>query len=200
MKDPTQFADFREAWPDVNGDLLRVTTTYKFDREQYIKNLIDTRRVLDANGIPCLLAFGTLLGAIRDGGPCDGDQDVDLLTTGDHEPKLVKLFLEHDAMSGGFRDAGFQIIRVSNNILTVARDGPLGPSYVDVYIFRKVPGAGGNDIYSCAGSYTIDAWRIENPWTMPLHGLVWNIPGQPEGYLARVYPNWRVPQNYHART
>ena len=195
-----KFIECRSGWPDIYGDLAEVVKNWKYDRQQYISNLIDVRHVLEANGIPFQLAFGTLLGAIRDGGPCEGDQDVDVMTTEEHEPKLVKLFLEHDAMSGGFRDAGFQIIRVSNNMLTVARDGPLGPSYVDVYIFRKQAGAGGNDIYSCAGSYTIDAWRIENPWTMPLHGLVWNIPGQPEGYLARVYPNWRVPQNYHART
>ena len=194
-----KFIECRSGWPDIYGDLAEVVKNWKYDRQQYISNLIDVRHVLEANGIPFQLAFGTLLGAIRDGGPCEGDQDVDVMTTEEHEPKLVKLFIEFHSMSGGFKDFGFKIVRVSDNMLTVARDGPLGPSYVDVYIFRAMPETAPNLIYKCM-KHTIDAWRIENPWTMPLHGLTWNIPGQPEAYLARVYPNWRVPQNYHART
>jgi len=199
---PRSFTEVRSSWPDPGGELRRLATEFKYDREQYIANLIDVKNVLDAHGVPFMLAFGTLLGAIRDAGPIEGDQDVDVLVDAIHEPKLVKLFVDHEMLSDGFKSFGFTPVRVSNHILTIERDGT--DSYVDVYLFRKKEPAEGvpdDGMHWCAWQYSMDDWRIKNPWNMPLHGLRWDVPGQPEGYLSRKYGEWRVPRrNFHCQT
>ena len=191
---PTRFLEFRAEWPE-ESQLAEILASWKFDKQKYVNNLLDVGEVLDANGVPFMLAFGTLLGAIRDNGPCEGDQDVDVMVLEDQEPKLVKLFLEDFAMEHSFKLKGFRICRVSENMLTVDRDN----SYVDIYIFRKMPDLEPNLMYGCC-DYRIDGWRVLNPWTMPLHGRQWKIPSRPESYLTEKYGHWRVPQDYHAKT
>ena len=193
--DPNKkFEDFRAHWPPI--DLMAtVAKEFVYDRDKYVKNLIDVGRILDAHGVKYLLAFGTLLGAIRDGGPCEGDQDVDLMVMEDQESKLVHMWLENQFLEECFCSNGFRICRVSNHMITVDRDN----SYVDVYIFRPKPDGSSPGLRWCC-NYSIDDWRIINPWTMDLHCRRWNIPAQPESYLERVYGHWKIPQNRHATT
>lgn len=186
--------EFRSEWPPESS-IKEMLSLWKYDHDVYIRNLVEIRQVLDARQIPCMLAFGTLLGAIRDAGPCEGDQDVDLMVTEEHEDKLVELWLENQFLpEPSFCSMGFKIVRVSNHMVTVMKDN----CYVDIYIFRKKPDDVDDGMHWCCWQYRIDDWRVINPWTMNLHGLRWNIPGQPEGYLDRVYGHWRVPANRHA--
>ena len=191
---PTMLEQCRQAWP-APSVLSNVLWDWTYDRDKYIRNLFDVKNVLDAHGVKFLLAFGTLLGAIRDHGPCDGDQDTDLLVTSDDEPKLVKLFLEDEVLEDGFGVHGFRFARVSQWMITVARDH----SYVDLYVFRRQPETEPNHVWRCM-DHTMDGWRIANPWVIPLYGTTWNVPSRSEEYLASRYPNWMIPQDYHART
>lgn len=190
-----EFEKHRAEWPPIER-MNEVARTFVYDWQKYVTNLLDVTEVLETHGIKSLLAFGTLLGAIRDGGPCEGDQDVDVMCLAhEHETKLFELWRDDQFVPGWFMEKGFEICRVSNHLLTVCRDD----SYVDVYMFRPPrPTDDHPGKMFCCWHYWIDEWRIVNPWSMPLHGRRFWIPAQPESYLERVYGKWRIPSNVHA--
>lgn len=182
--------DFRAEWPPIEILHNEIVNCWQYDRDKYIKNLLDVADVLNQKKVPFLLAFGTLLGALRDGGPCSGDQDVDVMTTEEHEDKLCQLVRTDNL----FQKKGFRIGRVSQHIVTVDRD----KSYVDIYVFRPKPDNKQPGLVFCCWQYGIEEWRLKNPWKMNLHGREWLIPAQPESYLTQKYGDWRTPRFYHA--
>lgn len=207
----TKFEQFKSEWPSGGIFDTQVINHVVYDRDKYIKNLLDVGHVLDAKGIPFFLAFGTLLGAIRDQGPCAGDMDVDVMIKSEYEPQLIELVKEQSF----FQALGFRICRMSTYYVSVDRAN----SYVDIYLMRPECEAVHFPIYYPADTlddvnkiedlddkhyhcycYRVLKWRLDNPEKIFLHGRTWNIPSQPETYLADKYGDWKTPANYHARS
>lgn len=90
--------------------------------------LFKIRELFEEKDLLCSLAFGTLLGAIREHDFIKGDSDVDVFTN--NETKLISIlpFL---------RENGVELIRVTprNTYSFRYKEG----CYIDVYILRPLP-------------------------------------------------------------
>jgi len=60
-------------------------------KQRYFRNFKDVKRVLDLAGIKFWLDYGSLLGAVREGGMIEWDTDLDLSTTDDYWNHLVEV-------------------------------------------------------------------------------------------------------------
>jgi len=187
--------EYRPKWRDCtqfNREILQAhsdgTGGWRFDRGEYIQNLIDTAEVLDRHNISFWAAFGTLLGLVRGDSPIEGDHDSDIAVHEDDEEKIVDLYLNPRP----FELKGLLLGRASCDMMSLVRWDKEHKfcSYIDIYFFRrKIPN------WLMCSCYSIDEWRIENMWQMRKHGRVWNIPAQPESYLTETYgPDWKTPK------
>ena len=120
---------------EINGQpftyMDEVGDPYVFNpmKPEDMKEVLDlSTRLLKDCGIDFILAFGTLLGAVREGNFIKGDDDVDIIVT--DEDKLFKSipFLY---------DHGLYINRIfKTELYTFHTDGKKG--HVDMYILRPI--------------------------------------------------------------
>jgi lipopolysaccharide cholinephosphotransferase len=143
------------------------------------ENLLLLKKVMDQAGIHFGLAFGTLLGAIRDGAFIPWDEDVDVFIVEEDLDDFLCLLPV-------LRDAGLPLVRHEKDLYSLMR----GDDYIDVYIFRKFLGR-----RSCiAGSF--DSSFVKFTETRQFLGVDFNVPPNPERFLETIYGNdWRIPRN-----
>lgn len=154
--------------------------------------LEDAHEAVEASGLPAFLAFGTLLGAIREGAHIKGDRDLDLAVLPGHDAELA-CFLKHMTRKGYHLlvpDARhpYRALRLEST-----RKGLVG---LDVYQFHAslesyyvtVGDGGGNPI-----KYTFPQKVLEPLSRKCLHGRLWRVPHHAEAFLERHYGDWRVP-------
>ena len=158
----------------------------KFDKNVYRKNLFDLSEILNNFEVPFCLAFGTLLGAIRDKDFIDGDPDVDIMIMERNEEMLVQALL-----SDSLKACGLEVVRADQWLASVARE----QCYVDCYLFRPH-----DDGTSKCWSYWIETDRLEHPEWIGFLGKQFRIPKDPESYLSRIYGNWKVKADTHANS
>ena len=156
----------------------------KFDRNVYEANLLDLSNVLNKFKVPFYLAFGTLLGALREHDFIVGDTDVDIMVMEQYKSVLVQALLSEE-----LRTSGLNLLRANEWLASVGRKH----GYIDCYIFRQ-----NDDGISRCWSYWIETERIKNHETIEFLGKNFNIPRDPESYLSRVYGNWKVKAGTHA--
>lgn len=87
-----------------------------------------TKRLFDQCGIRFSLAFGTLLGAVRDKTIIKGDEDVDVFVENEEELRKHLPFLQ---------EHGLKVCRISEHYLFSFRIN--NRSYIDVYFKAKLP-------------------------------------------------------------
>jgi len=186
---------FRHRWKnceDFNENVLKAHTAetggWRYDKAEYIENMLDTAEILDNYGIKFWPMFGSLLGMVRGDSPIAGDHDSDFAMHEDDEDKIIDIYLNPRQ----FERRGLVVGRASCDLITYVRWDKYRKycSYIDLYFFRRtIPN------WLTCSIYSIDEWRIEDMWSMRKHGRHWNIPAQPEGYLCDTYgPDWRVPK------
>lgn len=98
----------------------------KLNRAICKSNLLDLRETCLQHDIPFGLAFGTLLGAIREHDFIAHDEDVDVYIIEDHRKNF-------SAALNGLIKIGFEIVRYEGDVLSISRNG----EYIDVYFFRE---------------------------------------------------------------
>ncbi len=142
------------------------------------ENLFLFKEILDKSDVKFLLAYGTLLGAIREGNFIEHDFDTDFIVLEELRPLFLDLLFE-------FSDNGFIVGRYENDIISLIRKD----EYIDVYFFRKYLFIyRKNDIY-----YTYSRF-LEKTSTYNFLGELFSIPQDFEGYLEHYYGrNWRTP-------
>lgn len=163
-------------------------TDNMFNRLAYEKNFIDLKNILDQHGIKFFLAFGTLLGAIRDGGFIEGDTDTDLFILESEEEYITEALSSKE-----FNASGFEIVRVMNDLVSVGRN----KCYIDISVFRKVHG---NKNLVLLGQHFIEEYRVLIPEKIKFLGHECLIPKDPESYLTDKYGDWKNKSNKHATT
>lgn len=147
-------------------------------KTKYLFNVID---------LPFYLAYGTLLGAIREHGLIPGDEDVDIFI--DNEEKLFRNlpFLYQN---------GFKLCRLSRGIIYSFRVND--KSYIDVYILRPFKLAIWKlNCYSLSGLATPMKY-FKGYCSCEFLGETFQCPKNPEKLLEFWYgKNWRTPVAGH---
>ena len=119
----------------INGELfqyeeehLTYETIQPLSLEDGKQLLFKTKQLFDTVGLKFYLAFGTLLGAIRDKTIIKGDEDIDVFVD---DEKLLFNNLPY------FSRNGLKVIRIEKGILYSFRLNE--NSFIDVYILKPLP-------------------------------------------------------------
>ena len=142
-------------------------------------------------GVHLWMAFGTLLGAMRDGKPIAHDSDVDLAYLSDKETP-ARMTLELYGIKRALVQAGFQVINKTGSFLTVSTMAPDGsPATLDVYTCFHLAGK----FYATATLRTeLPREAILPLGEAPFEDQVLPVPADPDRVLAASYgPRWRTP-------
>lgn len=141
--------------------------------------------------VHCWLAFGSLLGAAREGKVIGHDSDVDLAYLS-HQETVVGLNREMFDITRALRRHGLRVLNKSGSFVTVLFTAPDG-------------GVGSIDVYTCfylSGQLhetatirkPVPREAIEPLGTMEFEGRELPVPADPDTMLEVSYgPGWRVP-------
>lgn len=151
-----------------------------------------TRRVMDdlaSLGYPAFLAYGTLLGCVREGQFIGHDDDVDL---GVHVGPAASP-QEVDELSGrllhGMQGLGYEVSRFSIGQLQVVRDH----LHADLFLAWS---EGDRFHLNFAIQGSLPSAAVFPLGTAPLRGLAMAVPNRVEDFCAATYgPSWRTPQS-----
>lgn len=159
---------------------------HHLNKEVATRNLFDFADLLAQYDVPYILAFGTLLGAVRDGDFITHDCDVDLASFSEYLPAVQSL-----CRSKLFSAYGFRVVREGSQIVSVDRDR----EYIDLYLFSA-----GDPDYRC-NQYRIEAWQLKSGYgRINFLGRDFNTVKDPEADLRWRYgTDWQTPRRgFHA--
>jgi SAM-dependent methyltransferase len=157
--------------------------------------LAGTARLLEVlrhdAGVPAFLAYGALLGAVREGRTIGHDCDVDLVYLSD-QPTPVDVILESYRVERATREAGWQTLRMSGadfKVVLPLLDGRR--ELVDVFAGFSV----GETYYQLGNrSGRLDRSAILPTGSVRLEGVDLPAPRRQEAMLEFLYgPGWRTP-------
>lgn len=150
--------------------------------------LSKTKELFDSIGLNFYLAFGTLLGAVRDKAIIKGDEDIDIFITNENLLYANLPFLFQN---------GLKVIRIHKGILYSFRMNER--CYIDVYILRPLPTYNFWSIYcfSLSGFVTPKIF-FKNYQEIKFLDNIYMCPQNPEKLLEFWYgKNWEIPQKGH---
>ncbi len=168
-------------------EVLSHETITSITEDEGKKILETTKRLFNDVGMEPILAFGTLLGAIRDNGIIKGDEDVDVFC--DDESKLLESLPYFD-------ENGLKLIRVFSGVFYSFRLNDR--CYIDVYIITE---------------YKFNIWKLycykvygrampkkyfKSYEYIDFLGSKYKVPANSENLLAFWYgDSWRIPVRGH---
>jgi len=172
-----------------NGDYRFKKLTFShggkvIDRHISKQNLLEFKKVMDKTNMKFLLAYGTLLGAIRENDFIAHDEDVDVIILDEDRKAFIDLLFD-------LRLHGFEVGRYEDDLFSLVRDG----EYIDIYIFRKSYLG-----YRKMGNFVTKEKFLLNSIKYEFLGKEFDIPKDYIEYLVYNYGvDWKIPQkNAHA--
>lgn len=185
-------SDGRPLATDKTGELHRVFAGGdQRDREALLDTIEDVLASLREIGIQAFPAYGTLLGAVRNGALIGHDSDADLAYVSELT-NPVDLIRESYRIDRHLRDRGYSVQRHSGfamKIYVLEEDGSergldiFGGAHIDgmLYVMGEISADFGRD-------------RVYPLGTCSLEGRTLPAPADADGWLEITYgPNWRVP-------
>lgn len=141
------------------------------------KNLLTFKKVMDKHHIHYGLWFGTLLGAIRENGFIEHDEDTDVFALEEDRTKILNVLIDFEA-------SGLKVARYNEHLISFICEG----EYIDIYFYKKSL----NQRVSIDNG--IDGKILESTKTMKFLGTNFPIPHNPKEALEILYgENWRTP-------
>ncbi len=179
---PFTYIDEKE---DITYDTITAIST------DDAKDLLETtKRLFDQCGIRFSLAFGTLLGAVRDKDIIKGDEDVDIFI--DNEDLLrnnLPFLYENGLKVCRFFEHRFYSFHTTNN------------SYIDVYIKEKMPFSIWSLWCDCLNGNAVPKRYVNKFDTIEFLGMEFLCPHNPERILCYWYgKSWKTPISGHIYT
>lgn len=163
---------------------------------EVVEKMVDlTEEIIDVLGreldVHCWLAFGSLLGAAREGKVIGHDSDVDLAYLS-HQDSVVGMNREMFEITRVLRRHGMRVLNKSGSFVTVLFDAPDGGvGSIDIYTTFYLSGLL-HETATVRALVPRDA--IEPLGTLEFEGRELPVPADPDTMLEVSYgPNWRVP-------
>ena len=149
------------------------------DKDKAADNLKELKIILEKYNIDFQLAYGTLLGAVRDHDFISHDEDIDLIILSEQKQQFLDILPV-------LHDNGFDVVRYDKrDLLSVMRNG----EYIDFYFFRPL-----KDGLRCSGCELSPDYLIENTVDIEFKGNKYKVPAEYEDFLLFEYgDNWRTP-------
>lgn len=172
-------------YQDERGDKYQFEPMTPKDGERILTH---TAKLLDECQIPYILAFGTLLGAVREGYFIKGDDDVDIIVTDEQRlyDNLPYLY-EH----------GLFVNRIYYETLySFHTEGRLG--HIDMYIMREFHHALWKPWCYCIFDHAMPKkyFKSIQKGDYTLGGVCYPYPENPEALLEWWYgKTWRIPSH-----
>ena len=171
-----------------NGEILRYKTipifsgVNRLDKDAALDSLRHLKEVLDRKGVEFQIAYGTLLGAVRDNEFIAHDEDIDLIFLAERKQEVL------DSLPDIVKE-GFQIARYDRRgLVSIIRQGV----YVDLYFFERRPGG----VRYCGGQLC-PAEILEETTDFVFKGLSVKVPARYVDFLVYEYgENWQTPVEY----
>lgn len=151
----------------------------KIDKSIARDNLKLLKKYFDDNGLKYILAFGTLLGAIRDKDFIDHDEDVDLIVFDKDKEKIYDTLFS-------IQEIGFSVVRNDRRgLISIMRKG----EYIDLYFFSNYK----SNLYYCGG-ILCPCQFLDNLTTIDFLGDEYYAPADYKGFLLYRYgETWETP-------
>lgn len=152
------------------------------DKEKAFENLCLFKKIADRNGFRFFLAYGTLLGAIREKDFIDHDEDIDL--GADYQD--VELFM---SMLFELRDHGFEVARWDDRgLISIIRNN----EYIDIYFFKEY-----NDKLLINCGEPLPKKFLDNQGVIEFKGVEFNAPADTVGAVEYWYgKDWQTPAQW----
>ena len=152
------------------------------DKEKAFENLCLFKEIADRNGFRFFLAYGTLLGAIREKDFIDHDEDIDL--GADYQD--VGLFM---SMLFELREHGFEVARWDDRgLISIIRNN----EYIDIYFFKEY-----NDKLLINCGEPLPKKFLENQGVIEFKGVEFNAPADTVGAVEYWYgQDWQTPAQW----
>lgn len=167
---------------------LSYETTTAMSHEAGVKLLALTKKLFDAKNMKFYLAFGTLLGAIREHDIIKGDEDLDIFVINEDAFKQIIPY---------FDEKGLHLIRVIPGDTYSFRSD--ANSYIDIYILHKIHkfNIWRFYCYSLASMYTPKRY-VKDFQNIDFLGMTFECPRNPEKLVEFWYgKTWRTPIRGH---
>lgn len=149
-----------------------------------------TKELFDKCGIRFSLAFGTLLGAVRDGTIIKGDEDVDIFVESEEELRSKLPFLY---------DNGLRVCRINEKYVYSFRVN--SRSFIDVYFKAKLPLSVWSLWCDSLLCKAVPRRYISKYDKITFLGIECLCPHKPERILSFWYgKDWRIPVRGHSFT
>lgn len=157
--------------------------------ESEARLLLDTTQKLFSKiKLDFFLAFGTLLGAVRDKTLIKGDEDVDVFIEDENSLRRNLPFLS---------DNGYKVCRIEDGRLYSFRING-SKAYIDVYIRRRLPLSVWSLWCTCLCNNAVPRKFLNKKAKISFLGSVYSIPAKPERILEFWYgKDWRTPIRGH---
>ena len=173
----------------TSGGVLKFKTTPLYygskviNKDIAFENLLIVKRILDSHFIPFQLAYGTLLGAVRENDFIDHDEDIDLIILSEYKQFFIDLL-------PSFINEGFVVARYDRRgLLSIIKEG----EYIDFYFFKKSD----DGLRECSGLLCL-ANHIENTSPFLFREVEFSAPKNFEDFLLYEYGlDWRIPVQWH---
>ena len=143
------------------------------------ENLLDFKTVMDKHKIHYGLWFGTLLGAIRENGFIEHDEDTDIFVLEEEREKVFNALYD-------FEEIGLKVVRYQDKgeIISFMRND----EYIDIYFYSKAL----NQRVTVDNG--IDGKYLESTEMIDFLGTQFPIPNHPKEVVKILYgENWHIP-------
>lgn len=151
----------------------------QIDKEIADENLILLKKLFDSLNIKFQLAYGTLLGAVREKDFISHDEDIDLALLDEEREKLLSNIQI-------LRNHGFEICRYDRrDLISLIRKG----EYIDLYFFRRYK----DGMRMCSGEVMLEDF-LKDSVEYEFKGNLYLIPRRYLDFLSCYYgENWKIP-------
>lgn len=156
--------------------------------------LLALERVLSQNKVNFFLAYGTLLGIVRDGEILPYDKDMDIGIFGDvDKEEIFQIFLNDPSFRVVQSRKGNGSLRTDRNIVLQHRASDIT---IDIFYFREVGDTLISGFYHEAGPvlWVFPKFSLTN---LSYKGVVFKVPNTPELFFEAMYgADWRTPDKF----